>query len=138
VKNQQSFSEAVDTAAALNEILACAQKQREGLSLGSEGAEVLTGTAKRVRVIMPGGRGLSVRRNNEEFTVERVLFHPTVNGLAYRGRFESTTVETVAEFVAIADLVEIPGESRMGYYDFDLGELIPDEGRPPTQTAATA
>jgi DEAD/DEAH box helicase domain-containing protein len=138
VKNEESLSESVETATALNSILACLKKQREPLLLGGESADVIIGTVTRVRVIMPGSRGIGVRRNNEEFAVERVLFHPTVNGLAYRGRFQSTTVETVAEFVPIADLVEIPGESRMGYYDYDLGELIPDEGGPKTQAAASA
>jgi DEAD/DEAH box helicase domain-containing protein len=124
VKNEQSLSDAVETTAALNDILACAQKQRQPLMLSAGSAEVQAGNAARVRVIMPGSRGIGVRRNNEEFVVERVLYHPRVNGLAYRGRYQSTTNETVAEIVPVEGLVEIPGESQMGYYYYDLGELI--------------
>jgi DEAD/DEAH box helicase domain-containing protein len=88
-----------------------------------------TGTsiaAARERVILPVSVGLSLRHGNEEFVVEKILFHPRVNGLAYRGRHRSTPVENVAEFLAIQDLAEVPGESKMGWYDYDTGDVVPD------------
>lgn len=79
-----------------------------------------------VRVIMPGSKGLNVKKNNEEFFVEGVFFSPVFNKLAYRGRHLS---ELGSEFndaiisVPFDYIKEIPGESKIGLYDLHTGEL---------------
>jgi DEAD/DEAH box helicase domain-containing protein len=75
------------------------------------------------RVIMPGSKGLNINRQNEEFEVEDVFFHPSIGGLSYRGRSISTTDKTVKDIIPIKALVEIPGESRIGRYNYDTGEI---------------
>jgi DEAD/DEAH box helicase domain-containing protein len=75
------------------------------------------------RIILPRSKGISINRNNEEFQVEPVFFHPTIGGLSYKGRHASTNDETVKEIIPIKALVEIPGESKMGLYNFDTGEI---------------
>jgi DEAD/DEAH box helicase domain-containing protein len=76
-----------------------------------------------VQVIMPGSKGLNVRRSNEEFEVEAVFYSPQVSGLAYRGRYPSTTGETVKDIVPMDHIIEVPGESRIGQYNLNSGEI---------------
>jgi DEAD/DEAH box helicase domain-containing protein len=75
------------------------------------------------RVILPGSKGLNINHNNEEFEVEAVFFHPSISGLSYRGRRVSITDETLKEIVPLKALVEIAGESKMGFYNYDTGEI---------------
>ena len=77
------------------------------------------------RVILPGSKGLNINRHNEEFEVKAVFFHPSIGGLSYRGRYVSTTDETLKEIIPIKALIEIPGESKMGLYNYDTGEIKP-------------
>jgi DEAD/DEAH box helicase domain-containing protein len=76
-----------------------------------------------VQVIMPGSKGLNLRRSNEEFEVEAVFYSPQVNGLAYRGRYPSTTGETTKDIVPLDFISEIPGESKIGQYNLNSGEI---------------
>ena len=80
-------------------------------------------SASAIKVIMPGSRGLNIQRNNEEFEVQRIFFSPTLQAVAYRGRHQATTVEEVVEIVHVDALVPIPGESRVGTYDPETGDL---------------
>jgi hypothetical protein len=123
-ENSGEIHQAGETLSALREIAACVD--RPGAALGGFGPEAgaTSPSGSRVKVILPGGKGLSVHRNNEEFEVEKVQFHPSVSGLAYRGRFSSTRDADALEFLPIADLIPVPGESKLGWYDYDLGEIV--------------
>lgn len=79
-----------------------------------------------VRVILPGSVGLDRMKDNEEFYVEAVFFSPR-DGLRYRGRHPSDTDATVKITVPVQNLVPVPGESRLGWYDLETGELLEDE-----------
>jgi hypothetical protein len=72
---------------------------------------------------MPGSKGINVRRSNEEFEVEAVFYSPQVSGLAYRGRYPSTTGETTKDIVPLDFITEIPGESKIGKYNLNSGEI---------------
>jgi len=85
--------------------------------------EMLPVDSRYERVILPGSRGLNIRRDNAEFEVEQVFIHPRIAGLSYRGRYTSTVDETVKDVIPIAHLAEIPGESEVGLYDYETGEL---------------
>ncbi|MGA3234807.1 MAG: DEAD/DEAH box helicase [Bryobacteraceae bacterium] len=76
-----------------------------------------------IRVIMPGSRGVDIQHNNDEFFVSRIFFSPTLQSVAYRGRHETTSEEGVVEIIGVDSLVPIPGESRIGVYDPETGEL---------------
>ena len=77
-------------------------------------------------IILPGSRGLKIDAGAvEEFEVEDVFYHPSFNGLSYRGRRHTLKGETSKNVVPINALKEIPGESLMGYYDFNTGEISP-------------
>ncbi len=92
-------------------------------SLGPESADQRT-----ERVIMPGSKGISIRHGNEEFYVEDVFYSPKMQALAYRGRHQSTP-PNVSDTMRVTDIIEIPGVSQMGSYNYETGELI-------TQTTA--
>lgn len=80
-----------------------------------------------VSVIMPGSVGLQLLHDNREFYVESVFYKPT--GLHYRGHHEATKYG-VDEILPADHLAPLEGESKMGLYDLETGELRPDEGEP--------
>jgi len=76
------------------------------------------------RVVMPGSKGLNVARGNAEFEVQRVVYNPRMGGIAYVGHhLTSRPVVAQTETVRYDALVEIPGESVIGYYDYDTAEV---------------
>lgn len=82
------------------------------------------GAVSRARVIMPGNRGLNTHNGNTLFLVTKVLVHPIL-GLAYRGAHEGG-VHGASETVPVGDIAPISGDTQMGWYDFDTGEVAPD------------
>jgi len=121
LNNQEVEGVAPDALTALGEIASCFEDEpSEFLFTGETAAET---PASFVEIILPGSRGVNVRRNNEEFEVEDVFFSPQISGLAYRGRYLSTTGDTVKDIVAIDSIAQVPGESRIGQYNLNTGEI---------------
>jgi DEAD/DEAH box helicase domain-containing protein len=113
------------TIAALKQILDSLSEPSADLSFESErGFQVDINRFQ--KVIMPGSKGLNINKNNEEFFVEGVFFSPSFKRLAYRGKHLS---QRIPEFndaiisIPIDSLKEIPGESKLGLYDYETGEL---------------
>jgi len=81
-----------------------------------------------VRVVLPGSKGLNIRNNNEEFFVEDVFYSPHCKGLAYRGHngdgAKATNRDVTMIITPLSSLVEIPGESKLGLYNLESGELV--------------
>jgi DEAD/DEAH box helicase domain-containing protein len=120
-----SLEEDSETAAALGEILACLSETPEIITIGAMSSLAET-AGHLVRVILPGSKGLNLRSNNEEFVVENVFYSPHYRGPAYRGYGCEGAVgvtHDVKTIVALASLLEIPGESKIGWYDPESGEL---------------
>jgi DEAD/DEAH box helicase domain-containing protein len=110
------------TARALTDVAREAEASSQTLTL--DGPQVgRPGAGVTIKVIMPGSRGLNLRRNNEEYEVQRVFFSPTLQAVAYRGRHLATVDEDVVEIVPVEVVEPIPGESVMGQYDPETGEL---------------
>ncbi|MGI8746998.1 MAG: DEAD/DEAH box helicase, partial [Deinococcus sp.] len=83
---------------------------------------------ERVRVIVEGSQGICVVHGNREMNIQQVYYSPRY-GLQYKGRLSSdNTWETHQTVVPVEGVQAIPGLSSMGWYDLDLGELIPDGG----------
>lgn len=110
-----------ETAVALEAICVCLASEPATFSFESSPAQ--ESAESYVQVIMPGSKGLNLRRTNEEFDVEAVFFSPQVGGLAYRGRHASTRGETTKDIVPLDFIAEIPGESRIGQYNLNSGEI---------------
>lgn len=85
----------------------------------SFGGPAAGGGGALVRVIRPGSRGVGLKRDNEEFIVDKVLpSHPRHQGPVYKGRFVSEERhDTTATFVAVSDIAPIPGVSELVWYD---------------------
>ena len=114
-----------ETATALGEILACMGETPEIITIGATPAPAET-SGRLVRVILPGSKGLNIRSNNEEFVVESVFYSPHYNGLAYRGCECEGAIganHDVKTILALDSLIEIPGESKVGWYDPESGEV---------------
>jgi DEAD/DEAH box helicase domain-containing protein len=84
--------------------------------------------AHRARVILPGSKGLAICHANEEFEIEDVFYAP--RGLSYRGVYAGAKPQyggighsACKTIIPVDQLLEIPGESRMGYYDLETGAL---------------
>ncbi|MGI5829370.1 MAG: DEAD/DEAH box helicase [Bradymonadia bacterium] len=84
-------------------------------------------------VILPGSVGLDTRGGrNEEFFIESIFYSPTY-GLSYKGRHLSKTSKRMTTetwkagvpifIVPVESLQEIPGESKMGLYDLETGDI---------------
>jgi hypothetical protein len=69
---------------------------------------------------MPGSKGLMVR-TNEEFHVQRILNTPM--GLSYEGTPASMIGTGASVMPLLSDVAEVPGESQVGWYDLQTGEL---------------
>ncbi|MBU1965369.1 MAG: hypothetical protein KKD24_06100, partial [Proteobacteria bacterium] len=124
-REEGSLEDDSETAAALGEILACLGETPEIITIGATPAPAETG-GRFVRVILPGSKGLNLRSNNEEFFVENVFYSPNYRGLAYGGHGCEDAVgpnRDVKTILALDSLLEIPGESRMGWYNPETGEV---------------
>jgi DEAD/DEAH box helicase domain-containing protein len=113
-----------ETLSAATTILECFAREATETSLKPEEGFITPTNCE--RIIVPKSRGVNILRNNEEFEVEAVFYSPLIGGLSYRGRYLSTTGE-VSDIVSIKSIVEIPGESIMGFYNFENGEITTEQ-----------
>ncbi|PIP08586.1 MAG: hypothetical protein COX51_03745 [Syntrophobacteraceae bacterium CG23_combo_of_CG06-09_8_20_14_all_50_8] len=133
-QEEGSLDKYSETAAVLDQILACLHQSPEIVSIDtSPDPSDIAGHA--VRVILPGSKGLNIRNNNEEFFVEDVFYSPHYKCLAYRGMgtdFKSVptagTNHDVKTIISLESLIEIPGESKMGLYNFESEEITDVKG----------
>jgi len=122
---ETSLEKDSETAAALGKILACLGEMPEIITIGVTPAPAET-AGRLVRVILSGSKGLNLRSNNEEFVVDSVSYSPHYNGLTYRGGGCEGAIganQDVKTILAIDSLLEIPGESRVGWYNPATGEV---------------
>jgi len=83
-------------------------------------------SSKKIKVIMPGSKGLNIDRDNEEFFIDGIFYSPGFNALAYRGKHLSEKKSRNADVIISVpeeSIQEIPGESRLGFYNLDTGEI---------------
>jgi len=115
----------LETIEALEQVLASLSESQVNISF-EFGKGPQPETDRFVKVIMPGSKGLNIKKNNEEFFVEGVFFSPSLKGLAYRGKHLSertSRFNDVAISISADSLKEIPGESKFGLYDYETGEV---------------
>lgn len=102
---------------------------REPLVFGSDGGQPVEerDSARWERIVMPGSKGLMVR-TSEEFQVLRILNTPA--GLSYEGTPVSLVGASITVMPLLTDVAEIPGESQVGWYDIETGQIeaFPAEG----------
>jgi len=111
------------TAKALDELTSRGTEELRDLNVGSTSSSV-GASGDTIQVIMPESRGLDVSHDNHLFTVTSIFFSPKLQSVAYRGRRETTPIdEDVVDIIAVGCLVPIPGESRLGAYDPETGDL---------------
>jgi DEAD/DEAH box helicase domain-containing protein len=77
----------------------------------------------KVSVILPGSVGLHLTCNNEVFEVESVYWNPKENCLFYRGRLHSMLSPDDRMLSPVERVQPIPGESKLGFYDIETGEV---------------
>ncbi|HHW42620.1 MAG TPA: hypothetical protein GXX25_02215 [Desulfotomaculum sp.] len=92
--------------------------------IADAGGELPPKKAIEKRVIKPGSVGLAIRNDNQEYLVEKVFYNPKSGQLCYSGRYISQQAnDTCAVIWPISDVAEIPGESNIGFYDYETGEI---------------
>lgn len=113
-----------ESRAALQQMQACLAHPPEAITL--ETAPPAT-PEHMARVIVPGSVGLNVSRDNEEFLIDEVFFHPRHHCLMYRGKHlsqqQAKNHERVVVTVPASHIQEIPGESQTGWYDYVSGTV---------------
>lgn len=118
-KNVASKQEQVDinqqTLDAFDLLVKATNKPKSNLSLGQKVVSLFGSNYK--RVILPKSKGVLLTMNNEEFTVERVFL--TLEGLKYEGKTPRQHSEKIMP--AIEHVKELPGESKVGYYNLTTG-----------------
>ncbi len=107
---------------ALNSLYECSQMTQISFDCHVEEISEADGDTNLVKVILPGSKGLDIKKDNEEFSVEEIFYTP--RGLRYRGKHLSDTRGGAIISIPCDSLVEIPGESLMGYYNLDAGEVV--------------
>lgn len=90
------------------------------------GTEKTSAPERYVPIILPGSRGVNPNKNNEEFIISSVCFIPGMNGLYYTGCHESETNVSAGTkiYLAVDHVEEIPGISRLGFYDLETGATL--------------
>nr|WP_242549605.1 DEAD/DEAH box helicase [Alicyclobacillus mali (ex Roth et al. 2021)] len=79
----------------------------------------------RVKVILPGSLGY-VEHEGKLFLVKAVFFKPA--GLYYRGSYPDDKRHENCEIqLPVHRVTEMPGESRLGWYDVERGEIVEDK-----------
>ena len=82
---------------------------------------------KNIRVIKPGSIGLNAKNIEQEVMIEDIFLRP--QRLVYKGKMKMKIVAsyeiswTRIFFIEIEDVLEIPGETLTGIYNYDTGEV---------------
>jgi len=117
---QELFEVNKPTLEAIDELIKATKTPARLLIFGVD--EILQSDTNSVRVIMPESKGLLITRNNEEFKIQRVFYSPS--GLRYEGTTPHMAISSNATMLPpIEHVVEIPGESRVGLYNFQTGKI---------------
>ena len=120
-----------ETFTSLKELAVCSNEQSVNMlaeiSGGHAGAAASREPEGQVRVIIPGSEGLNIMGSNCKFRVDSVFFSPREGELTYRGHNDYEHDSPVVTIVPVSSIMPIPGESRMGLYNLDTGELAAEE-----------
>jgi DEAD/DEAH box helicase domain-containing protein len=128
--NDTNFELNDESVRAIIELADCVASEPEELGYQSKQGAV---TEQFIPVVLPGSIGINVHRDNDEFEVEGIFFSPQMQALAYRGRPAAGkkksdaanwrhSATTIA--VPIEHIQPLNGESKMGYYSIETGELL--------------
>ena len=83
--------------------------------------------AERVQVLLPGTTGICLLHDHREMQITQVYYSPRA-GLQYKGRLSTDNAwDTHLTVVPVGGVQAIPGVSALGWYDLDLGEIVPGE-----------
>ncbi|MDL1961901.1 MAG: DEAD/DEAH box helicase [Deltaproteobacteria bacterium] len=131
-ENDPRYSHYQEEINILKNIKAELNKPEENLFIETE--DSLSEDERHTKIILPKSVGLDMRDGrNEEFFIEDIFYSPKY-GLSYKGRHLSETSKRMTTetwkasipviIVPVTALHEIPGESKMGLYDYETGDII--------------
>lgn len=130
----QSYTVSIneETLAALEVIASAVQQPASPLIFDEAPDEILANQEGYERVIMPESKGLNSKRNNELFWVKQI-FVDSKKGLCYQGVTASrigsrqmNRASTILDTLSVAEVIEIPGESQVGFYNYETDQIEPD------------
>lgn len=81
-------------------------------------------------IIMPKSKGLFLNNSNEEFVISDVFYNPQQRKLMYKGNMVSeienqASDSTLIHIIPIGEILEIPGVSKFGRYNYNTGDIEP-------------
>jgi hypothetical protein len=82
-----------------------------------------------IPILLPGSKGLALHNGNTEFEVEEIFFDAISRRLSYRGKYvnEQYANATTKIILPVEGLIEVPGDSTVGYYDLSTGAVTKRE-----------
>ncbi|MGH7594907.1 MAG: helicase-related protein, partial [bacterium] len=115
------------TVAALGQLLA--EAAHAAVDHAIQPAEKKQSDKNLIPILLPGSKGLALHNGNTEFEVEEIFFDAISQRLSYRGRYvdEQYANATTKIILPVEGLMEVPGESRPGYYDLEKGGITKGE-----------
>ena len=93
----------------------------------NQSPQIQISNKKNIRVIKPGSIGLNAKNIEQEVMIEDIFLRP--QGLAYKGKMKmkigaSDEISWTRIFIIeIEDVLEIPGETLTGIYNYSTGEV---------------
>ncbi len=99
--------------------------QEEPVDLTFESAMHSDVASNLKEVLLPGSKGIDISQGNIDFVVEHVFYNPRMSSICYRGKRANVPPETDV-ILPIDKVVGVPGESKVGYYNLETGEIIKD------------
>jgi DEAD/DEAH box helicase domain-containing protein len=123
--NNDSLNINSETKSALDQLLISLNNFPIELNLESE-IKPQSNIDNAEKIIVPGSKGLNIEKHNEEFFVEGIFFSPHFNSLVYRGNYILETGQRYKDsttIIPIKALIGIPGESKIGLYSYETGEI---------------
>lgn len=111
------------TIAALEQLLA--EAARDPINYAIQPEEEKRPDKNLIPILLPGSKGLAMHNGNTEFEVEEIFFDAISRRLSYRGRYvdEQYANATTKIILPVEGLIEVPGDSVVGYYDLEAGEI---------------
>ena len=122
--NEEHFQVNDETIKIIEKIITCLQAKPEIINTDQSQYDEIDVSEV---IIMPKSKGLFINNSNEEFLIRDVFYNPKQSKLMYRGNtlseLENNADSSLVHIIPVSEVLEIPGVSKLGQYNYDTGEI---------------
>jgi hypothetical protein len=82
-----------------------------------------------IKIIWPESHGFVITKDNDEYIVKRVFYHPKTGKISYAGIYEKEADlrEPQEAIWPIENVIGMEGLADYGYYDINTGKIVSEE-----------